>query len=373
MKRAIFILVAILSASMLMLSCGGNRPDFEDVVAKAIEATGEVQTYRMEMESNWIENGKEEQSVASMEFVAPDRTHVLSGPSGSEKEESIQIGTILYTRSESSTEWNVRDWGNENLTVRDMAVGTIESSLKLVDITQLKDEKIEGIDCFHFIGKMNMKGQQEEQLASLDQSDPHYEQRKSALESMLKSTEIIRDNIELWIGKDDYMLYQYRVHIEQNMIDDIGEETEEIETYSSVNTVRFFDFNEPIEIDAPPAELVKSASLVINSTSSAGGSEDLSHQVIKYEISVSNRGIETAQDVQVFVDSPATNQGLKTMEAEAERWPADLKPGESLKYLVNWEYDLSLSSKEELIDLLRQTVIRATWTDENGERHETEK
>lgn len=365
--------MAILSISMLMLSCGGTWYDFENVVAKAIEATGEVQTYRMEMESDWIGNGEEEQSVASMEFVAPDRTHVLSGPSGSEKEESIQIGTIVYTRSESSTEWNVRDWRDERFAVRNMMVGTLESFLELADIKKLKDEKIGGIDCFHFIGKMNRQAQREEEIASLDQSDPHYEQRKSSLESILESTEYIRDDIEFWIGKDDYLLHQYRVNIEQNMIDDKGEETEEEVFYCSVNNVRFFDFNEPIEIDAPPAELVKNASLVINSTSSVGGSEDLRHQVIKYEISISNRGIDTAHNVQVFVDSTATNNGLQAMEAEAERRPADLKPGESLKYLVSWEYDLSLSSKEELIDLLRQTVIRATWADNNGEQHETEK
>lgn len=258
MKKPITIVVALLvltTALILQPGCSSSPSDFEEVIAKAIEATGEAKTYRMEIKNDRVEMGEAEQTITSMEFVAPDRTHGFSREIQASwiGEESIQIGTVVYTREVNSDEWHVHDWNDERFAVRNLAVGMLQSFVDLADIQELGDEKIDGVDCFHYMGSMDMETRQREELDALDESDPRYEQQKS----MYESIEYLRDDVEFWIGKDDYLLRQYRVHIELNEIIDKGGDTEKEEPYSSVATVRYFDFNEPIEIEPPPAELVK--------------------------------------------------------------------------------------------------------------------
>src|SRR4030043_680500 len=205
MKYRLLYSILILSLSVgLLTGCGDTRPDYKEVVEKAIEAADQVQSYRIEMISNSVEQGNTGQTSTLMEFVAPDRLHTFTHMSGgiSSNEEMIQIGTTMYTRENNTDDWHVRDWEDERMAARDLAGGVLLSFNELVDVKELKDEEIDGIDCYHCTGSMNMQGQQEEELASLDESDPYYEQRKQVYESI----EYVRDDIEFWIGKDDYML-----------------------------------------------------------------------------------------------------------------------------------------------------------------------
>jgi hypothetical protein len=256
-----------------------------------------------------------------------------------------------YRRELNKDKWTARR-SSENFDGNDIAVNMVKSLESLENTTKLPDEKIDGVDCFHFKSSVDADAEADKILAGLDPSEPGYEAQLKLIEWQRSKLE----EYEFWIGKEDFLLRRMNAYIETSPFRSEGEEGEQEERRSAHNNFRFYDFNEPIIIEAPVEDYIEGVSLTVNSTSS-----------------VSNRRIETAYDVQVFVDSPTTNQGLKTMEAEAERHPTNLKPGESLKYLISWEYDLSLSSKEDLIDLLRQTVIRATWTDDNGERRETDK
>ena len=73
------LIIALLILPLVPFSsCGEARPNVEEVIANAIKASDEVQTYRMNMESNRIEEGKPEQSSGWIEFVAPDRIHGIS-------------------------------------------------------------------------------------------------------------------------------------------------------------------------------------------------------------------------------------------------------------------------------------------------------
>lgn len=366
-KRGLMIsVISALPLFTLFSGCGDARPDFEEIIAKAIEVTGEARTYRMEIESNQIEKGEAKQSSGWMEFVAPDRIHVLSGPSGIEKEESIQIGTVLYTWSERSNEWSVRDWGDERFAARNMATGVLQSFGELADIKKLKKEKIDGVDCYHYIGSMDMKGRQEEQLASLDESDPHYEQQKLIYESI----EYTRDDVEFWIGKDDYLLRQYITYMETSTVRDKGEDTEETENFSSITTCKFLDFDEPIEIETPPMEPLEVVHLNAGMREVDSGGSDPEHEVMKYEITVSNEGTETANNLRLFVDTKITNEGLQTYEAEADAMPVNLGPDETVTYHVSWEYNLLELTKEKFLEYFRQNTLRATWTDAEEAQNE---
>ncbi len=74
---------------------------------------------------------------------------------------------------------------------------------------------------------------------------------------MSESIEYIGGDIEFWIGKDDFLLWRYRVHMEANEFIDKDKATEKKEYRSDISTVRFLSFNEPIEIEPPPAELIR--------------------------------------------------------------------------------------------------------------------
>ncbi|MFC1946388.1 hypothetical protein ACFLXY_00555 [Chloroflexota bacterium] len=369
MKYSLLYAILILTLSVgLLPGCGNDRSDYKEVINKAIEATNQTQSYRVDMLSSSIEQGETRQTNSVMEFVAPDRLYVITRMLGEidSSEEQIQIGTTMYTRENNTDNWHVRDWGDERMAARDLAGGTLLSLEKLVNIEALKDEKIDGIDCYHYTGSMNMEDQQEEELASLDESDPFYEQMKQVYESI----EYIRDDMEVWIGKDDHLLRQYAVYIETTMVRDKGEDTEEIETYGSTTTLRFYDYNEPIEITTPSTEPIEGVRLSASMRDMNIGSDDPEHYAIEYEITVVNMGTETANNLRLFLETKLTDQGQQTFEAPADSMPVDLGSVDEAIYHVSWEVNLVELTKEKFMEFRRQNTLRATWIDADGVERE---
>ena len=135
MKYRLLYWILILTLPVgLLPGCDNDRSGFEDVIEKAIEASEQVQSYRVEMVSNMIEKENTSQIRTDMEFVAPDRLHTITHMSGelSSSEEMIQIGTTVYTRENSTDDWHVRDWEDERMAARDLAGGMLLSIEKLV-------------------------------------------------------------------------------------------------------------------------------------------------------------------------------------------------------------------------------------------------
>jgi hypothetical protein len=367
--RVLYSMLILTLSAGLLTGCGNARSDFKEVVEKAIEASNQTQSYRVEMVSNSTEYGNSSQTNILMEFVAPDRLHVITRMSGEidSSEEQIQIGTVAYTRENNTDDWRVRDWEDERMAVRDLAAGTLLTATELKDVEILKNETVDGVDCYHYTGSMNIEGQQEEELASLDKSDPYYEQRKQVYESV----EYIRDDMEIWIGRDDHLLRQYAVYIETTMYGDKGEDTEEVESYGSTTTLRFYDYNEPIEITAPSTEPAEGVRLSARMRDMNAGGDDPEHYVVEYEITVVNMGTETASNLRLFLDTKITNQGQQTFEAQADTILVDLGPVDEAVYHVNWEVDLVELTKEKFLEFRRQNTLRGTWIDANGiEREE---
>jgi hypothetical protein len=361
-KKIFSALLAFLLFTPL-IGCGSSSPDPEELITKAQLAIKEVETYRLEMMVIHTENGETTQSNGQFEFVSPDRMHTTT-VNADDTTESIRIGQIEYRLDTFSSNWQVRQWP-ESFPFTNMAAGMVEMLGSLVGIVEMTDEEIDGVDCFHYKGNIDMKAKGEEEKAKLDPSQPDYEERMRALEMY----DLWQTHCEFWLGKGDYLLRQLKQDQEVIFIRDAGEDTEREERQSITVTFRFYDFNTPITIEAPLAELVEGIYLTVSSTSSIGG-KDLQHQQIKYEISISNKGSETAREVRVFIDSLATNQGFQTMEAEPSQSPVDLGSNEHETYTLSWEYDLTRSSKEELVELMKENVLRAVWLDEKGQQHE---
>ena len=52
----------------------------------------------------------------------------------------------------------------------------------LVELVELRDEKIDGVSCFHYRGNIDIEAQVEEQITNLDPSQPFYEEQLMFLE-----------------------------------------------------------------------------------------------------------------------------------------------------------------------------------------------
>lgn len=348
--------------SFTLSGCGESGLSIDEIVLKARDASENITSYRMEMtslipdEEDAIEERREK-----VEFLQPDRLRFfpIKIPPDEEPRERIIIGDNEFSHVIFSSDsfWEVRRLpvpvsGN-------FLLAHMDALDEYTDLKKLADGTIDGTDCYHLSATMGKNAERARQLAEADPSDPHYDDMKTAVESF----DFTRDDIEFWIGKDDFLLRRVETYVEITTKELREEGNDELSTYSTSGSFTFYDFNEPIEIEQPP---VRGTKLTFNSWSTAGGSEDLRHQVVNYEINVGNKGIETAYDVHVYIDSPAFPEGTHSLEAVPERSPVDLAPGEGMEFTISWESDLSTTSKEEFLKDLKRTVVHATWADEDG-------
>jgi len=179
------LVLAIILGGLPVVSfsgCGNTRPGFEEVMANAIEAAAEVETYSMQSHA-----------------------------------ENLEVP------------WGVRDWDNIIISSNHDYSDILGRLPDLEDTKELGDERINGVDCYHYIGKNKVDESVAEQFPSLE-----YE----------------RNDTEYWIGKDDFFLRQCNIYME---IVVNNEDTGEIFPYS-VATFKFSRFNDPIEIEGPELE-----------------------------------------------------------------------------------------------------------------------
>jgi hypothetical protein len=244
-KTILSVLLVVISLTLL-IGFGVSRSDAGDVIIKAQVAIADMETYRAEMTVVYTENGETTRSSGQLEFVSPDRLRMMVVADNSTTDEIIIVGRMQYDREVGSDDWEVREWP-ESFTSQDLAAGYAEELGSLVELVRMSDEEVDGVDCFHYKGSVDMKARGEEERAKLDPSEPYYEERLEALE--------IYDQwqltYELWVGKEDYLLRQ----LEQNqwvvLVKDAGEDTEREEHYNTTAIWRFFDFNQPIQIEPP--------------------------------------------------------------------------------------------------------------------------
>lgn len=241
----------------------------------------------------------------------------------------------------------------------------------LTDLRELPDENMDGVVCFHYHGRVDMEKQMEGIKANLDPSDPNYARLLEEMEQMRN----MKHMVELWVGKDDYLIRQtrqiYQLPAEEGQWNSFG------------LTMKYYDLNKPVTIEPPVDDsgkllpgwqLISSypggrVALLTSSATSTIGGEDPAHQQISYRITITNHGEEVASNVRVKVRTRATNEksGAVMIEAEPSRpGQVDLGPGESEVYSVSWEYEASNTSKEELTKLVSYTRIFTGCTSAEG-------
>ena len=359
----VIILVVLLVLHPWSTSLGPGR-----LIAKAYAATTELQSYRMLGSFFSTIEGKAVEQFCAWDFAFPDHYHGKL-TLDDETYEFIIVGDKQYTRQPGGAQS-----GKMYAISLSGGIPTKEDTLKLlgslIDLDKLPDEKIEGVDCIHYWGMVDVDRMIEEQKAKLDPRQPHYQEMLKGLEDMRG----MKVQVELWIGKEDYLIRQLRQNIEVPL-----EGTSRI-------MMKYYDFNEPITIEPPTTasgELLPGWRLVSSPSVSGSlreltfsrdvtftiGGDDPSHQQISFRIVITNIGEEVASNVRVTLSTMATNEESRSVTIEAEPstpGPVDLEPGESETYHVTWEYDASGISKEELTRLVDLTTVLAKYSDPDG-------
>jgi len=235
----------VLLVTVLLGGCTASHPSPDVVIDRAISAIEEVQTYRVDWTN--VSSGGEETVTSSMlmEFVAPDRLHLLP-QNDLDAFESIMVGRTQYYREADSAEWQLQQLSESAVTFNPVVL-MVEVLESLVDLTEMSDEEIDGVDCFHYRGRDDMEAIVDKQIAELDPSKPRYEERKMTLEQVRQSTTDWEFWMEFWIGKTDYLLRQLQMDQEMDL-QHVGGEDDETERVTVKSTIRFFDFNAPIDI-----------------------------------------------------------------------------------------------------------------------------
>ena len=351
----------IVLAILLVTQPWGVNP--QSVMAKAYAATSNLQSYRMTSTLVSIFEGETSEQSSEWEFVFPDRYHGRI-TLDSETYEFIIIGDKQYVRAPDNTS------GKLSIGVWSAFTPSKEYTLEILDsltgLQKLPDEKIEGTDCLHYRGKADVEGEIEKQKARLDPEEPGYEERLRGLDAL----RTIETEVELWIGKDDFLIRQMKSIMES------------LVHGNAVVLVKFYDFNEPIEIEPPEAasgELLPGWHLAGSHSTetyfhaeidSEITGEDPAHQQISLSVTITNVGVEAASNVQVSLHNAATIR-----DKDEESWinaepsipgPVNLEPGESETYSASWEYDASRIAKDKITELVKPTRVRIIYTTPDG-------
>jgi len=356
--------VVVLILALVQPWSGSLEP--QSVLAKAYTATEGLLSYRATI-SGTASEGSALDSV--IEFVFPDRFHAIITPDG-EMDEFIVVGDKQYVKSGSMSRNMIIAFSNSASPVLSK-----EATLKIIDsltgIQTLPEEKIKGVESYHYRGRYDMEKQLVAEKARLAEMESRmdaddYERMMEGLENSLN----INMEIELWIGKDDNLIRQ--------MVQTTQYPGDEGKLQTTSTMMTFYDFNEPIIIEPPTTasggllpgwQLQSSPQNQQERTFGSDvsfiiGGDDLTHQQISFRITITNISDEVASNLRVSLASMATND---------EDWwiwnspsQVTLKPGESETYHVSWEYDASQTSKEELDRLVGLTTILATYTTPEG-------
>jgi len=216
--RRYFIVGVVILLMTPVAGCSKELTSRE-IVAKACDTTSKVESYRVMVSTIGTIEGQTSETFSETEFVRPDRWHTKITTDGS-WHEFINIGERQYSRDSDRMQWrlcNVPLQGEDGATSTGWCAAYVEEMFQrpdlLVDLEKLSDEEIDGVECFRYRGKVDV--------------DPEW-----------------KTDVELWIGKDDYLIRQIKSDMEST-----SRPGEEKWVASSLR--KFYDFNQPIEIEPP--------------------------------------------------------------------------------------------------------------------------
>ena len=241
---AFAIATAIVAALVVQLP--GSGPG--GPIARAYAATAGLQSYRMAGTTTVTSGGEVSEIAFESEFVTPNRYHVKMTTEG-EVREFIIVGDEQYSRVSGSGESSetvvvITTGGYSVFNPIPSKEGTLQLLDSLTDLGELPDEDLDRVDTLHFRGRFDIGRIVDEQLAGLDPETPGYGETLEFLE-LQRRTEI---DIHLWISKADYSIQQMRI---EGRSPTTGGGIEQTGWMILSTEVRFYDLNDPIQIERP--------------------------------------------------------------------------------------------------------------------------
>jgi hypothetical protein len=368
-------IVAIIIA-LTVLQPWVSFPGTSTVMAKTQAATLSIQSYRFNSSVLYDPKDTAFEAQFNAEYSSPDRYHVQMNENKDKTEELIVIGDRQYIKyaDMSKNEITSTIAGFSSLLKPETTLRLLDT---LTDIQTLPDENLNGVDSFHFKGRLDIEQQIAEEKRSLQEARDRTGADHPTDEEIDRSLATMRNEntlIELWISQTDYLVRQLKME-RRNANNNVA---------TSIGTFKFYDFNQPIAIEPPldaQGKLLPDWQLagsitsdseepvfISNIDSSIGaqpGYNDFAHQQISYNINIRNESSETVQKVGVTLSVMATNEEIKPaiLEAQPEHpQHLDLAPDENETYHIVWNYDGTNQTKQEIVALLNQTIITVKFT-----------
>ena len=252
--------VVVIVALVLALQPFGTSEDTSGVIAKAYAATSKLNSFRYEKD-DYHQDSPSKEPVhsfhAEIEYVAPDRFYISSesytyktpGLEGPMKK--IVIGDTLYQNMPVTTKLESEYFEQLELTEEK----SFEYLNMLVEVETLDDEVIDGTECYHYVGEVDMEKYLESYRPVLERM--YYRMDKQLPWGMTTSLEdFIKDSntrsrtqdmtFEFWIGKNDYLLRQAKFTYEtrEGEVSDWNE-------YISFGIMQYYDLDGDITIEEP--------------------------------------------------------------------------------------------------------------------------
>jgi hypothetical protein len=234
------ITLCIVSLLMPLAACASGS-DLRATTTRAITSTLAAESWREQGTSSYSADGETQETTWEGEVAAPDRSRVKITTETGKWCEATRIGDQSYVRTS-----HMPDSGGAASGVACVIVGSMTEELEplelLIDLEQLPDEDIDNVLCLHYRGRMDMDAFVEKEKAEMGSQLP-----PELLELMRRGSM----EVELWVGKDDYLIRQMK---RLDHMPELEAGTAEERWIRQSTVMRFYDFNEPISIEPPPPD-----------------------------------------------------------------------------------------------------------------------
>jgi hypothetical protein len=370
-RRRVLIAVPVIAVLIVLLIAQpwGSFTTPGKIIVRAHTAMESLTSYRLSITR--IDDPEGVTSIFEAEFTAPDRYRLKQSVNG-EEQEIIVLGDEQYYRSDTFAYLKPQARLYSMMLTREAALEWLDM---LADIRELPEETLNGASCLHYLGAYDyakdIRQQQDERIniGLPPLSVKELEQRVKEYRS--KSGE---RNIEVWIGKDDYLLRQIKMDTQRTS------ETGKI--VSSRGTYRFFDFNQTITIEDP---LDSSGKLLPDWSSTVPEQPafdkktrvnidnfDPQNRTIRYSVILTNISGETLKglNVNVLNDSTFTRADMHVRITGGPVGPSlyVVAPDESLSYEIAFIYNASMVSQVDSAGFVSQSFLQIGYLSPNGQQ-----
>jgi hypothetical protein len=226
----------------------------EAVMAKASEAIQNVKSYRFVENTYTMDPTTDEFTVQDYHAEAEVTSNGYQiqwgiGTAAQPLNETIVLDTMAYTLNGGSSHYLTPEEIQQFTPSATLTQGKLDM---LEKIEVLPDETIDGTVCFHYRGTDDLEKFMEDQKPAMEKSwvrnskDHSEEGFNKYFNGLLQDWKNLKITDEFWIGKDDYIIRQWKEVLTMPADDPASGDFN-----TGPDIRKYFDFNAPIEIKAP--------------------------------------------------------------------------------------------------------------------------